>query len=485
MSTGNGEALTTPAAVELRRAYAGTMTPDQVPHAIAAALTHAAADPRRVRRAQNPVGYLYRAGRWHAGHGAHQWARWEVDDTAPDVDRALSPALSRLSADQAAALWLVRACGWTNVQSGEALDLTPATIAAHVAEGAERLEAALDTPGPDIDAQLRALAEHRLASTPLVGAAMPDSTPDTADSQPSEHGPRRRVPTIALVIAAGIVAAVIGGVVLWSGDSPPDLAIEGVGFHGSMHARGLAEQRGWTSVIESGEAPSTFALARVDSSDPVEVANAARAGTPFLPGSTIAPLLALVALDVGVMDSVDAVIPWDGVTRDVPTWNQDQTLRTAVQESMDWVFRSLAPMIGADRTEAALARSGYGNENIGGDVGSFWLDGDLRTSAIDQLEFFEQLALGALPFDPVEQGQVQSSLLRLDGPASRASYVTGTAGEGADAVAWLAGIVDSTEGQWVFAYNSGFVSDGDDRRAPTPQERLDAVLELLAAADVM
>ncbi len=40
----------------------------------------------------------------------------------------------------------------------------------------------------------------------------------------------------------------------------------------------------------------------------------------------------------------------------------------------------------------------YGNEKTGLDVSTFWLEGDLKISAVEQIEFLKKLYKNDLPF---------------------------------------------------------------------------------------
>jgi beta-lactamase class D len=63
---------------------------------------------------------------------------------------------------------------------------------------------------------------------------------------------------------------------------------------------------------------------------------------PASPWSTLKILNALIALETGVATGPDFAIPWDRQPRERPKWNQDQTLRSAVERSGAWYFQELA-----------------------------------------------------------------------------------------------------------------------------------------------
>ncbi len=97
--------------------------------------------------------------------------------------------------------------------------------------------------------------------------------------------------------------------------------------------------------------------------------------TRFLPASTFKIFNALVALETGVIPDEHATFKWDGVERSVPAWNQDHDLASAISVSAVWYFQELARRIGRERMQEWIDRAKYGNQNIGGEIDSFWLNG--------------------------------------------------------------------------------------------------------------
>ncbi|QSQ12880.1 penicillin-binding transpeptidase domain-containing protein [Myxococcus landrumensis] len=88
--------------------------------------------------------------------------------------------------------------------------------------------------------------------------------------------------------------------------------------------------------------------------------DAKKCATRMPPASTFKVPHALIALETGVITSVDQVHPWDGTQRRVAMWNQDQTLDTAMRRSAVWVFQETARKIGRERMEDWLERFHYG-----------------------------------------------------------------------------------------------------------------------------
>jgi beta-lactamase class D len=116
-----------------------------------------------------------------------------------------------------------------------------------------------------------------------------------------------------------------------------------------------------------------------------------------IPASTFKIANALIALDVGVVRDEYTVIPWDSVIRGRDRLNRDLDLVTAFRLSAVPHFQEIARRIGEDRMQQYLHRLHYGNENLGGGIDRFWLTGDLRICALEQIAFLRRLYQDSLP----------------------------------------------------------------------------------------
>lgn len=123
-----------------------------------------------------------------------------------------------------------------------------------------------------------------------------------------------------------------------------------------------------------------------------------RANSRIVPASTYKILNSLIALETGVVRDENEVIKWDGVKRDFPVWNKDQTMRTAIKDSVVWFYQELARRIGQQRMQSYINLADYGNRNISGGIDRFWLDGGLRITPKEQIDFLVKLYQNNLPF---------------------------------------------------------------------------------------
>jgi len=126
--------------------------------------------------------------------------------------------------------------------------------------------------------------------------------------------------------------------------------------------------------------------------------NPARCATRFLPASTFKIMNSLIGLETGVIPDEDYVIKWDGTRYDISAWNQDHTLKTAIRNSAVWYYQELARRVGKERMQHYVDVAGYGNQDISGQIDTFWLEGGLRISAEEQVGFLKRLYESDLPF---------------------------------------------------------------------------------------
>jgi beta-lactamase class D len=188
------------------------------------------------------------------------------------------------------------------------------------------------------------------------------------------------------------------------------------------------------------------------------VVNAARADRGYLPASTFKIPNSLIGLEIGAVSDVETeLFPWNGTTflidgQDIlpKGCNADIPLRTAFRLSCVQVYQQLARRIGSERFDHWLAAFDYGNHDIGGaPVDLFWLEGNLRISAWQQVAFLTRLAAGDLPVSARALSQVRT-IMTMEKSATTTLYAkTGYA----SALGWWVGWVEKDGETRIFALN--------------------------------
>ncbi len=187
--------------------------------------------------------------------------------------------------------------------------------------------------------------------------------------------------------------------------------------------------------------------------------NPRRSAERFLPASTFKIPNTLIALETGVATGAQFSIPFDSIRdrRDgfwTPEWSQDQTLRSAFQNSVYWFYQEIARRIGETRMREYLELFDYGNQDMGGGVDRFWLEGALRISPREQVEFIRKFHEGTLGVSARSTEILKDIMILDEQPGYVFSGKTGTAGVTATReLAWLVGFVERGGSVWYYALN--------------------------------
>jgi beta-lactamase class D len=181
--------------------------------------------------------------------------------------------------------------------------------------------------------------------------------------------------------------------------------------------------------------------------------DAERCARRFIPASTFKPLNALIALEVGSVLDENEIIPWDGVDRGYAPWNRDHDLGTAMQASAVWFYQELARRTGPERMQRHVDAVGYGNQDISGQIDSFWLEGGLRISPEEQIAFLRRLYEGSLPFSDRSMAVVRQIILLEKTAGYKLSGKTGWAGQVEPQIGWFVGYLETGGNVYFFATN--------------------------------
>jgi len=171
----------------------------------------------------------------------------------------------------------------------------------------------------------------------------------------------------------------------------------------------------------------------------------------LLPASTFKIMNALIGLETGVIPDENYILQWDGTQYEIPAWNRDHSLKTAMRDSVVWYYRELARRVGAEKMQSYVDAVGYGNGDISGGIDRFWLTGALRISADEQVELLKRLYQDDLPFSARTMRIVREILVLEDMPAYRLSGKTGSGQTGASHIGWFVGYLERAENVYFFA----------------------------------
>lgn len=181
--------------------------------------------------------------------------------------------------------------------------------------------------------------------------------------------------------------------------------------------------------------------------------NSARLDSAFLPASTFKIINSMIALETEVIKDENEIIKWDGKKRFIESWNRDHNLASGIKNSVVWFYQELARQIGEERMKYWVEKADYGNKNIGGKIDLFWLNGDIRITPNQQIDFLKRLYLNQLPFQKKNQETVKKILLveQADDYSIRAK--TGWAARIEQEIGWYVGYFENKDNVYFFALN--------------------------------
>ncbi len=196
---------------------------------------------------------------------------------------------------------------------------------------------------------------------------------------------------------------------------------------------------------------ATLVVASLDGST-VHTYNDGRSLQRFSPASTFKIPNTLIALNAQLVTSKNSQFVWDGTDKGLDRWNKDQTLESAFKVSCVWCYQEIARKVGAEQYAEALAMLDFGNQSVGNEIDAFWLNGDLRISASEQIEFLRKIYNYEVPYRR-EHVDILKEIMLTEQTSSYAIYAkTGWAAT-TPQVGWYVGFVVKSEEAWLFAMN--------------------------------
>ncbi len=208
----------------------------------------------------------------------------------------------------------------------------------------------------------------------------------------------------------------------------------------SSHDAHIAERPDFGLYFVETGAAGTFVL--YDSAyDSYSIHDLERANQRFIPASTFKILNSLIALETGVVPDTLRRFEWDGVERSIPQWNRDHTLASAFESSVVWVYQEIAREVGETRMNDFVRRTEYGNQDTGDRIDTFWLQGDLRISPMEQVRFLQRLHERSLPFSERTIDLVEGIMIEERGPGYVLHAKSGLADGTPHDIGWYVGYV--------------------------------------------
>lgn len=193
--------------------------------------------------------------------------------------------------------------------------------------------------------------------------------------------------------------------------------------------------------------------------DTWKVYNMEQATLRTAPNSTYKIYDALFGLEEGVIAPDDSFMAWDGTKHPFEAWNGNQDLPSAMQSSVNWYFEEIDARIGGAAIQDYIRKIGYGNELVNANLSSYWMQGTLKISPVEQVELLTALYDNRFGFAPENINAVKNSICLFSSEhfssASKSFYgKTGTGRvDGQDVNGWFIGYIEAAGNTYFFATN--------------------------------
>ncbi|MCI8884012.1 MAG: BlaR1 family beta-lactam sensor/signal transducer [Lachnospiraceae bacterium] len=188
--------------------------------------------------------------------------------------------------------------------------------------------------------------------------------------------------------------------------------------------------------------------------DSWQIYNKEYATARISPASTFKIYSALFSLESGIISPEQSLIPWNGQNYMYDLWNADQTLESAMQNSVTWYFQALDQQSSLPSIKEYVKEIGYGNQLVEGDISSYWINSALKISPVEQVETLTKLYYNQFGFTPENIKAVKDSIRLYSMDEGILSGKTGTEEiDGLNTSGWFIGYVERDNHTYFFATN--------------------------------
>ena len=211
----------------------------------------------------------------------------------------------------------------------------------------------------------------------------------------------------------------------------------------------------------------------------------ARADMRFPPCSTFKIPNTAILLESRAAPTPDHVVRYDPALKQTGVWARDHTLRSAFKESTLWYYQTLARQAGQPVMAGFVTQFAYGNQITSGGVNTmgrpFWVDGSLRISANEQVQFLRRFYEGKLGLSDRTTTLTKEVMREEETPSWRLSAKTGACQPAGEPTSnWYVGFVEKGRDVYYFALH---MADKNFGRAFA--ERATKARDVLTALGVM
>ena len=183
-----------------------------------------------------------------------------------------------------------------------------------------------------------------------------------------------------------------------------------------------------------------------------QIYNKDYAVTRISPASTYKIYNALFGLESGVISPEQSLIAWNGQHYPYDLWNADQTLDSAMSQSVTWYFQTIDQQIGFPALKEYVQKIGYGNQTVAGNLSSYWGDSTLKISPREQVALLKKFYTNEFEFSQDNLDTLTDAIRLFATNDGTLSGKTGTGEEnGINNSGWFIGYIEQGENLYFFA----------------------------------
>lgn len=172
------------------------------------------------------------------------------------------------------------------------------------------------------------------------------------------------------------------------------------------------------------------------------------------PDSTFKIYSGLFALEENIITADSSSQRWDGKKQPYDTWNQDQTLTTAMRNSVNWYFQNLDHQLGNVKLYDYYRRISYGNCDLTGGMDQYWAESSLKISPIEQTQLLADLWQNKWGFQEENIKTIKNALYLSEISVGKLYGKTGTGFvDGKNTNGWFVGVLEQNGHLYCFATN--------------------------------
>lgn len=194
--------------------------------------------------------------------------------------------------------------------------------------------------------------------------------------------------------------------------------------------------------------------------------NIDRCLTRVSPDSTYKLYSALAGLENSIITPDDTLQSWSGEQYSNTYWNSNQTLQSAMANSVNWYFQNIDRKTGYQKLQDFFDEIAYGNKDLTGDISNYWLESTLLISPLEQVQLLTDLWQNKWGFDDQNIRLIKKSIFVSESKGKTLYGKTGTGNINDKCInGWFIGSVDSGNNTLIFATNISGNDNCDGRTA--------------------